>query len=155
MTRFREWAKPRFQDFAMRLMDDPRPETVNEASGDVLEIGFGTGRTLKHYADDVESVHGIDPLGTQGVRLVEERIEQVSFPVRRAALSADHRLPFDAHRTHSTNEVRAIDLVSVPNDVPGRRVVGEGIDQLLACPLCGRTLGDVEMHDASALVLKH
>ena len=41
----------------------------------------------------------------------------------------------DPHRTHSTNEVRAIDLVSVPNDVPGRRVVGEGIDQLLARPL--------------------
>jgi hypothetical protein len=41
----------------------------------------------------------------------------------------------DPHRTHASNEVRALDLVSVPNDVPGRRVVGEGIDQLLACPL--------------------
>lgn len=53
------------------------------------------------------------------------------------------------------NEVRAIDLVSVPNDVPGRGVVGEGVDQLLACPLRGRTIGDVEVQDASALVLKH
>ena len=26
---------------------------------------------------------------------------------------------------------------------------------MLACPLCGRTLGDVEMHDASALMLEH
>jgi ubiquinone/menaquinone biosynthesis C-methylase UbiE len=113
MTRFREWAKPRFQDFAMRLMDDLRPETVNEASGDVLEIGFGTGRNLKHYADDVESVHGIDPLGTQGVRLVEERIEQVGFPVRRAALSADRRLPFDAG--HFDCVVSTWTLCSIPD----------------------------------------
>jgi hypothetical protein len=60
----------------------------------------------------------------------------------------------DPHRTHSTNEVRAIDLVSVPDDVPRRRVVGEGVDQLLACPLRGRTIGDVEVHDAAALVLE-
>ena len=26
---------------------------------------------------------------------------------------------------------------------------------MLACPLCGRTLGDVEVHDAAALVLEH
>jgi hypothetical protein len=51
----------------------------------------------------------------------------------------------DAHRTHSTNEVRAIDLVSVPNDVLRRRVVGEGIDQLLACPL--RSMQRVEAED--------
>jgi len=61
----------------------------------------------------------------------------------------------DSHRTHSTNEVRAIDLVSVPDDVPGRRVVGKGVDQLLACPLRGRTISDVEVDDASALVLEH
>lgn len=97
----------------MRLMDDLRPETVNEASGDVLEIGFGTGRNLKHYADDVESVHGIDPLGTQGVRLVEERIEQVGFPVRRAALSADRRLPFDAG--HFDCVVTTWTLCSIPD----------------------------------------
>jgi len=61
----------------------------------------------------------------------------------------------DSHRTHSTNEARAVDLVSVPNDVLRRRVVGEGVDQLLSCPLCRRALGDVEVQDASAPMLEH
>jgi len=61
----------------------------------------------------------------------------------------------DPHRTHATNEVRAIDLVSIPDDVLRCRVIGEGVDQLLACPLRGRTIGDVEVHDAAALVLEH
>ena len=61
----------------------------------------------------------------------------------------------NSHRTHSTNEVRAIDLVSAPNDVLRRRVVGEGVDQLLPCPLRRRTLGDVEVQDASMLMLEH
>ena len=82
----------------MRIMDDLRPGTVNDASGDVLEIGFGTGRNLEHYGNDVESVHGIDPLVTRGVRKVEERIERAGFPVQCAALCADNRLPFDAGR---------------------------------------------------------
>jgi len=56
----------------MGFMDDLRPETVHEAFGAVLEIEFGTGRNLRHYGNDVESVHGIDPLATQGVRKVEE-----------------------------------------------------------------------------------
>lgn len=96
---FRDWIKPRFQDFAMRFMDPLRPETVSAASGDVLEIGFGTGRNLEHYAsEEVQSLHGLDPLGTIGVPRVEERIAQASFPVERVALSADSRLPFDAGR---------------------------------------------------------
>ena len=61
----------------------------------------------------------------------------------------------DSHRTHSTNEVCAVDLVSVPEDVLRNRVVGEGVDQLLACPLRGRTISDVEVHDASALMLEY
>jgi len=51
----------------------------------------------------------------------------------------------DSHRMHSTNEVRAIDFVSVSDDILRSGVVGKGVDQLLACPLRGRTLGDVEV----------
>ena len=40
----------------MRFMDDLRPETVDEARGEVLEIGFGTGRNLRHYPSKVRSV---------------------------------------------------------------------------------------------------
>ena len=37
----------------------------------------------------------------------------------------------DPHCTHATNEGRAIDLVSVPNEILRRQVVREGVDQLL------------------------
>ena len=61
----------------------------------------------------------------------------------------------DSLRTHATNEGRALDLVSVPDEMLRGRVVGEGVHQLLTCPPGGRTIGDVEVHDASALVLEH
>jgi ubiquinone/menaquinone biosynthesis C-methylase UbiE len=86
------------QDLAMRLMDDLRPETIAAARGDVLEIGFGTGRNLPHYPAEVRSVWGVDPLVTHGVGPVERRVEEASFPVERAALRADAQLPFDAGR---------------------------------------------------------
>ena len=83
----------------MKMMDPLRLDTVGEASGDVLEIGFGTGRNLKHYAsEDVRSLHGLDPLTTHGVAKVDERIARTNFPVERVTLCADSTLPFDAGR---------------------------------------------------------
>ena len=82
----------------MRFMDDLRPKTLDQARGEVLEIGFGTGRNLRHYSSEVKSVWGIDPMTTEGVGPVERRIERALFPVERAALRADNQLPFDAGR---------------------------------------------------------
>jgi ubiquinone/menaquinone biosynthesis C-methylase UbiE len=82
----------------MRMMDDLRPATVAGAHGDVLEIGFGTGRNLRHYSQEVTSVSGVDPMVTEGVGPVEQRIARAPFPVARTALSADRQLPFDAGR---------------------------------------------------------
>jgi ubiquinone/menaquinone biosynthesis C-methylase UbiE len=82
----------------MRMMDDLRPAAIAEAHGDVLEIGFGTGRNLPHYSAKVTSVSGVDPMVTEGVGPVEQRIAQARFPVARAALSADRQLPFHAGR---------------------------------------------------------
>jgi ubiquinone/menaquinone biosynthesis C-methylase UbiE len=97
-VKLRDHIKPWFQDWAMRIMDDMRPDTVARAHGDVLEIGFGTGRNLRHYPRDVGSVWGVDPMVTEGVGPVERRIERASFSVDRTALRADNQLPFDAGR---------------------------------------------------------
>lgn len=94
----RETLKPKIQDWVMRILDDLRPDTVGEASGDVLEVGFGTARNLEHYPPGVKSLTGLDPLVTEGVDAVEERIAAASFPVTRSALRADGRLPFDTGR---------------------------------------------------------
>lgn len=94
----REWVKPRLLDWTMRFMDDLRPETVSQAGGEVLEVGFGTALNLSHYGDAVRSVTGLDPMATDGLALVEERIARARFPVQRTLLRADGELPFDAGR---------------------------------------------------------
>jgi ubiquinone/menaquinone biosynthesis C-methylase UbiE len=94
----REWLKPRIQDFTMRFMDELRGDTVAEAGGEVLEVGFGTARNLEHYGAGVTRVTGLDPMSTQGVGAIEARIARAPFPVERAVLRADRELPFDAAR---------------------------------------------------------
>ena len=95
---FRHWLRPRVQDFAMRILDDLRPEALAAAQGEVLEIGFGTGRNLEHYPNAVSSVSGVDPMVTEGIAKVDARIAGASFPISRTALRADGDLPFDAGR---------------------------------------------------------
>jgi ubiquinone/menaquinone biosynthesis C-methylase UbiE len=95
---FRASLKPRFQDWAMQFMDELRPDTVRQAEGCVLEVGFGTGRNLRHYPPAVKSVTGLDPMVTDRVAAVDARIAKASFPVTRMALRADAALPFDSGR---------------------------------------------------------
>jgi SAM-dependent methyltransferase len=97
MSRFGRWLKPRFQDLAMRQMNDYRPATVGLAEGDVLEIGFGTALNLRHYTAAVKSLAGVDPLDGLPPK-VQERIARAPFPVTHHALRADGDLPFDAGR---------------------------------------------------------
>ncbi len=82
----------------MRFADTMRPETIAQAHGEVLEVGFGTGLNLRHYGEGVHSVTGLYPMRTEGVRVVEDRIGRARFPVERTALRADGDLPFDAGR---------------------------------------------------------
>jgi ubiquinone/menaquinone biosynthesis C-methylase UbiE len=90
--------KPRFQDLAMRQMNHMRSETIEEAEGEVLEVGFGTGLNLSYYGPAVTTLVGLDPMDVTEVESVQARIRGVSFPIERKALRADGGLPFDAGR---------------------------------------------------------
>jgi len=90
--------KPRFQDLAMRQMNHMRSETIEEAEGEVLEVGFGTGLNLSYYGPAVKTLVGLDPMDVTEVESVQARIRGVSFPIERKALRADGGLPFDAGR---------------------------------------------------------
>ena len=124
----RDWIKPRLQDFVMRQMDDLRPETCDDAHGEVLEIGFGTGLNLRHYGPGVKRVVGVDPMITDTVEKVNARIADAGFPVERHALRADGTLPFDAGRFDTV--ITTFTLCSIPE--PGaalgemRRVLKPG-----------------------------
>ena len=109
----REWIKPRLQDLAMRQMNDLRPETVEPAGGEVLEVGFGTALNLALYGPEVRSVTGVDPMEIQHVESVTRRIAEASFPVSHQALRADGGLPFDAGRFDTV--ITTWTLCSIPD----------------------------------------
>ena len=85
-------------DWAMRQMNDLRPESVSRAEGEVLEVGFGTGLNLEFYPPGVKSLTAVDPFATDSLPAVDERIRCCSFPVEHHRLRADQPLPFDAGR---------------------------------------------------------
>ena len=57
----------------------------------------------------------------------------------------------DADALDTTAKLVTLDAVAVTDHAPGRRVLGEGFDDLLARPSRTRDLGDVEMKNAPAI----
>jgi len=62
-------------------------------SGEVGEIGFGSGLNLPHYPATVASVAAVDPSDV-GWKLAGTRLREATVPVRRAGLDGQ-RLPFE------------------------------------------------------------
>ena len=52
----------------MRQMDPLRVDTIREAEGEVLEVGFGTGLNLAYYGPAVKTLSGLDPLDVANPR---------------------------------------------------------------------------------------
>lgn len=94
---YERYVFPHVLDFAMRRMAPLRDDVLAPASGEVLEIGFGTGLNLPHYPSTVARLYAVDPMDALQ-RRVAERIAAAPFPVERHRLRADGRLPFDAAR---------------------------------------------------------
>jgi ubiquinone/menaquinone biosynthesis C-methylase UbiE len=84
-----------FLDWAMssKVIARERPAALEDARGEVLELGFGTGLNLPYYPEAVERLTVVDPEDLVPER-VAARIAQARFPVKRAMLSAE-RLPFE------------------------------------------------------------
>jgi ubiquinone/menaquinone biosynthesis C-methylase UbiE len=94
----------------------------------VLEVGFGTGLNLPHYGEGVRSLTGLDPMATDDLEVVAERIGRAPFPVTRTALRADSALPFDSGRFDCV--VTTWTLCSIPDPLAAlaemRRVLKPG-----------------------------
>ncbi len=111
---------PHVLDFVMRGMQPLRGEVLAPASGDVLEIGFGTGLNLPHYPASVRSLCAIDPMDALQER-VAARVAAAPFPVERHRLRADGGLPFDAGRFDCATVTWT--LCTIPDPVAALREV--------------------------------
>src|SRR5881628_215339 len=64
------------------------------------------------------------------------------------------RLP-DVQHLGLTRKSFAIDLVSIPDQVPRAVLRPARLDQLSPRPLCGRMFRDIEMHQPAPVVAQH
>ncbi len=85
-----------------RIMSQPaftmaREELLASVSGDVLEIGFGTGLNLAHYPATVASLTTVDV--NPGVHhLAEKRLSKSTLPVKFELISGEHLpMPNDSY----------------------------------------------------------
>ncbi|MGF1522209.1 MAG: class I SAM-dependent methyltransferase [Leptolyngbyaceae cyanobacterium] len=90
---YRRWVLPRLLDWS--LSGEPyatyRQQLLADVSGEVLEIGFGTGLNLAYYPDTVSSLTVIDPNPAMA-KLARSRMEATSLsltskPLRGESLS--------------------------------------------------------------------
>jgi len=112
MGLYRDRIFPAFYD---KVMDNPvftehRRRQLAGLSGEVLEIGIGTGLNLPHYPAEVARVCAVEPNPGMNRRLAA-RVEAAPMPVEQHRLSGE-QLPFDAGRFDFA--VSTLTLCSIP-----------------------------------------
>jgi ubiquinone/menaquinone biosynthesis C-methylase UbiE len=87
---------PRFIDRVLGVGECSkiRARTAAGLSGEVLEVGFGSGLNVPHYPAAVTRVQAVDP-ATVGRKLAEPRVAASSVPVEYIGLDGES-LPIDS-----------------------------------------------------------
>jgi len=104
---------PQLLELSMKgeSMDRYRRQLLSEVSGNVLEIGFGTGLNLPHYSTAVTALTTIDP--NEGMSAIaQKRISASPIPVETKTLSGENLPMPDAS---FDNIVCTWTLCSIPN----------------------------------------
>lgn len=86
---------PRIVDVALgsRAMAKLRRRACEGLNGEVLEVGFGSGRNVPYYPPDVARVRAVDP-ATVGRKLAAGRVAASPVPVDYVGLDGEH-LPLE------------------------------------------------------------
>jgi ubiquinone/menaquinone biosynthesis C-methylase UbiE len=104
---------PRLIDAAcgQKPMRALRARYVPRASGEVLEVGIGSGLNLEHYGPAARSITGLDPAAELTV-IAEERARRIAQPVSLIRVSGEE-IPAEDGRFDSL--VCTWTLCSIPN----------------------------------------
>jgi ubiquinone/menaquinone biosynthesis C-methylase UbiE len=86
---------PRVTDIALSGRDCTRirARVCATLTGEVVEVGFGSGRNVPHYPPSVRRVLAVDP-ATAGRRLAAKRVAASSVPIEYVGLDGE-RLPME------------------------------------------------------------
>jgi ubiquinone/menaquinone biosynthesis C-methylase UbiE len=86
---------PRITDLALRgePIDQLRQQATAGLDGEVLEVGFGSGRNVPYYPQLVDRVRAVDP-ATVGRKLAAERVAASGVPIEYVGLDGA-QLPLD------------------------------------------------------------
>jgi ubiquinone/menaquinone biosynthesis C-methylase UbiE len=86
---------PRIVDVALsgKQLDRLRGRVAGRLDGEVLEVGFGSGRNVPHYPASVARVRAVDP-ALVGRKIAASRVAASSVPVEYVGLEGE-RLPVD------------------------------------------------------------
>jgi len=128
MGLYSRWVFPKVLDFFVSypFIEEKRRGVLADARGDVLEIGFGTGRNLPFDPKDVRSLTIVDP--NPGMHdAAREREKDLAFPLR-AVLGVAEALP--AADASIDTVVSTWSLCTIPEPeralAEGRRVLRPG-----------------------------
>ncbi len=93
------------------VVEADRAVIVPRASGEVLELGMGSGHNLGFYGPDVKALHAVEP-SAELAAMARQRTSEVAFPVEIAEVSAE-TMPFDNNSFDSAVVTWA--LCSIPD----------------------------------------
>jgi len=90
MAFYRTHILPRIVDKALGTKEatEARRSLCGGVHGDVVEIGFGSGRNLEHYPTAVTGVWAVEP-STTARRIAQARVSEARMPVTWAGLDGE------------------------------------------------------------------
>lgn len=99
---YEEQVVPRITNLVLsgREIERIRAGVAEGLEGEVLEVGFGSGRNVPHYPEAVKRVQAVDPSAV-GRRLAAKRVTDSPVPVEYVGLDGEHLPLADASVDHA------------------------------------------------------